>query len=79
MAEPARSPIEPLEEELPLDPDAVDRAYRYHRAQRRARIERSRRRRHATLRFVVVFVVLLALAITLAITIWREIGRLFGI
>jgi hypothetical protein len=77
VAEPART--EPLEEELPLDPDAVERAYRFHRAQRRARIERSRRRKEAGLRFVVVFTLLLALSVAIAITIWREVQRLFGI
>ena len=78
--EPARLPQAlPAEEEPPLDPDAVARAYRYHRAQRRARIERRRRSRHATLRFVVVFGVLLAAAIALAIVLWHEVQRLFGI
>ena len=75
MAEPARKqPAAP-----PLDPGAVERAYRLERARRRARLERSRRSREASLRFAVALVVLLGLALVLALAAWREIQRLFGL
>jgi len=69
----------PSGEGPPVDPDAVDRAYRLHRARRRARLERRRATKRASLRFWVVLVVLLAASVFLAVTIWREVERLFGL
>ncbi len=63
----------------PYDPIAVDRAYLQERARRRARIERLRARRHASVRFWIVLVLLMAASIVLIVTIWREIERLFGL
>lgn len=63
----------------PIDPHAVRRAYRLHRARRRARIEHRRRTRLAGLRFWLVFLLLLASCIIIAVTISREIEKLFGI
>jgi len=79
MVEPATR--QPAGEDAPptFDPVAVDRAYLHERARRRARIERSRARRRAGLRFWFVFLVLLAASIGLTVTIWREIERLFGL
>ena len=77
MAEPAW--IEPEDEELPLDPHAVDRAYRLERAKRHAREERVRERRMAALRFAAVVVVLLVTCVFLSLTVWQEIQRLFGL
>ena len=89
MAEPATP--RPLHEETagenapppydppPYEPGAIDRAYLQERARRRARIERSRARRHASVRFWIVLLVLLAASIVLIVTIWREIERLFGL
>ncbi len=84
MAEPATP--RPLHEQAaeveappPYDPIAIDRAYLQERARRRARVERSRARRRASVRFWVVLVVLLAASIVLIVTIWREIERLFGL
>jgi hypothetical protein len=37
----------------PVDPTAIDRAYRLERAKRRARVERQRARRRAAIRFFV--------------------------
>ena len=74
MAAPARRPAEP-----PVDPAAVDRAYRVERARRRAKTERERARRRANVRFAVTMLVLLALAVVVAGGAWREIERLFGI
>jgi len=83
MAEPAipRALQEVAGDEAPppFDPVAVDRAYLHERARRRARIERSRARRRAGLRFWFVLLVLLAVSVVLIVTIWREIERLFGL
>lgn len=62
-----------------LDPEAVRRSYRVHRARRRARVEHHRRSRRAGARFWLVLLVLVAACIVLAMTTWREIGRLFGL
>jgi hypothetical protein len=79
MAEPARR--EAVGDEAPpaYDPLAVDRAYLQERARRRARLERQRATRRASLRFWFVLLVLLAASVLLSLTIWREIERLFGL
>ena len=67
-------------EEAPeLDPYAVDRAYRLHRARRQARLDRQQARRNAHLRFFVVILVLVGLSGFIALTVWREIEQLFGL
>jgi hypothetical protein len=69
-----------LDDEPPsVDPDAIRRAYRAHRARRAARIEHRRRTRWAGARFWVVLILLVAGVAALATTTWREIGRLFGL
>jgi len=78
MAEPARRAIA-ASEDPPVDPAAVEHAYRLYRAKRRARIERSRERARARLRFLVAVVVLIALALVLMLTLWREIQHVFGL
>ncbi len=78
MAQPARR-IPPAAESPPIDPDAVRRAYRFERAKRRARVERSRERRLANLRFALVLLGLLALTIFLSLTILEQVQRLFGL
>ena len=78
MAEPAtRSPAG--DDAPPFDPVAVDRAYLQERARRRARIERSRARKRAGLRFWLVLVGLIAVSAVLILTVWREVERLFGL
>jgi anti-sigma-K factor RskA len=67
------------EEEVPLDPEAVSRAYRFHRASRRARKQRHRERRWASLRFWIVLALALAAAIFLASQTLGEIERVFGL
>ena len=62
-----------------VDPDAIRRAYRSHRARRAARIEHRRRTRWAGARYWVVLILLIAGVVVLATTTWREIGRLFGL
>jgi hypothetical protein len=78
MAEPARRP-NAVEDPPPVDPRAVDRAYRFHRARRRAREERIRERGLARLRFWVILISLLVLTAYLSLVAWREIQRLFGL
>jgi hypothetical protein len=62
-----------------FDPIAVDRAYLQERARRRARIERSRAQRRASMRFWLVVLGLLAVGVLLTLTTWREVERLFGL
>ena len=78
MAEPARR-HDAVEDPPPHDPAAIDRAYRFHRARRRAREERMRERGLARLRFWVVLLTLLVLASYLSLVVWRQIERLFGL
>jgi hypothetical protein len=78
MAEPARRP-NAVEDPPPVDPRAVDRAYRFHRARRRAREDRMRERGLARLRFWVILLSLLILTAYLSLVAWREIQRLFGL
>jgi hypothetical protein len=77
MAQPARRQEHP--EAPPVDPYAIQRAYRRERARRRARIDRRREQRLAGLRFVAVLAALFALSVFLTLTVWQEIQRLFGL
>jgi hypothetical protein len=79
MAEPATRHKAGENLSAPFDPVAVDRAYLQERARRRARNERTRARRRASVRFWLVVLVLLAASVVLTVTIWREIERLFGL
>ena len=63
----------------PLDPQAVERSYRLHRARRRARVERHRQKRLAGLRFWLVVLVLVGASLALAVLIVDEVQRLFGV
>jgi hypothetical protein len=76
VAQPARRSAR---ETPPLDPSAVQRAYRHERAKRRARHERDRAHRRAGLRFLGVLLVLLGMAVALGLTAWQQIERLFGL
>jgi hypothetical protein len=78
MAEPARR-RHAVEDPPPVDPSAVDRAYRVHRARRHAREERLRERSLARLRFWAVLLTLLVIAAYLALVVWRQIEQLFGL
>jgi hypothetical protein len=78
VAEPARS-RQPVSDPPPIDPSAINRAYRRERAKRRARIEHRQRAKHASLRFWVVLWVLLFASVILALTIWAQIQQLFGL
>lgn len=77
MAQPARRIADP--EDPPVDPEAVDRAYHYHRARRNAKLRRKREQSHANLRFMVVLAILFAIGIALVLTIWHEVQKVFGL
>ena len=78
MAQPARRVAVP-KDDPPVDPEAIDRAYHYHRARRNARVRRNREKARARLRFLVTFAVLAGLAVFLMLTIWREVQKVFGL
>ncbi len=78
MAQPARR-VTPVQDEPPIDPEAIERAYWVHRARRRMKVERRRERSQARLRFFVVVFLLVAGAIALLLTLWHEIQSVFGL
>jgi hypothetical protein len=78
MAEPARRSVAPADDP-PLNPLAVEQAYRHHRARRRARAEWRREQARARLRFLIATVTLTACALALIVVLWREIQQLFGL
>jgi len=67
------------QEAPPLDPGAIERAYRFHRARRAARERRHRERRWASFRFWIVLALVLAVATLLAARTLGEIERVFGL
>jgi hypothetical protein len=67
------------EGEPPLDPEAVPRAYRHHRARRAAKVKRHREKRWAGVRFWFVVVLVLVVAVVLATRTLGEIERVFGL
>ena len=81
MAARARDRAEREEAALdpPIDPTAVDDAYRLARARRRARERHERATRWASVRFWFVLAVLVAASVLLAVTFWREVQQLFGL
>jgi len=81
VAESAPTSLETSEPEdaPPLDPGAIPRAYRFHRARRAARERRRREKRWAGVRFWVVLVVVVAATTYLAVRTLGEIERVFGL
>jgi hypothetical protein len=81
VAQPAHTTPPPvaLEEEPPLDPDAVSRAYRHHRARRAAKQKRHREKRWAGVRFWVVLALVVVVTGVLAARTLGEIERVFGL
>ncbi len=74
MASPARQI-----EQAPVDPKMVELRYRYHRAQRQARVRQREENRLAQYRFYIAMAVLVALALGFVLGTWHEIQRLFGL
>ena len=66
-------------EDVPTEPSTVELRYRYHRAQRQARIRRREENRLARYRFYIAMTVLLAIAVTFVLGAWHEIQHLFGL
>jgi hypothetical protein len=67
------------EEEPPLDPEAIDRAYRLHRARRAARERWHREKRWAGFRFWLVLVLVLVATVLVAARTLGELERVFGL
>jgi hypothetical protein len=78
MAEPAQRQRR-RSEAPPLDPTAINRAYRFYRAKRHAKFEHRRASRMADLRFWAFLGLLVLACLVLAVTVWDEISRLFGL
>jgi hypothetical protein len=72
------SPV-PQDDDVPVDPSAIELRYRYHRARRRARVRARQESRLAHYRFYILMAVLLALAVGFLVLAWHEIQRLFGL
>jgi hypothetical protein len=66
-------------DDAPTDPSVVELRYRYHRAQRQARVARRQESRLAKYRFYITLLVLTAIAIGFVVGSWHEIQRLFGL
>jgi anti-sigma-K factor RskA len=77
--EPTTLPADDHEEEPPLDPGAVERAYRLHRARRAARERRHRERRWAGFRFWLVLALVVVATVLVAARTLGEIERVFGL
>ena len=67
------------EDAPPLDPAAIERAYRRERARRRARVAHREDARSSNARFWVVLAVLAFLAVVFALIAWHEVQTTFGI
>jgi hypothetical protein len=73
------TPSAARDEAPPLDPYAVERAYRLHRARRAARERYLRERQTASVRFWFVLAIVLVVAAFLAARTLGEIEHLFGL
>jgi hypothetical protein len=67
------------DDDPPLDPDAISRNYRWHRARREAKAKRHREKRWAGVRFWLVLAVVVLVAGVLAARTLGEIERVFGL
>lgn len=78
-AAPEEARVLDAEEEPPLDPEAIERNYRFHRARRAAREQRHREKRWAGFRFWLVLTLVLVVVVLLAARTLGEIERVFGL
>jgi hypothetical protein len=76
MAQPARRQAEDVPD---VDPGTVDRAYRYYRERRHAKVRHTREQKRAQLRFWLVLLLLTGLAVYLILLVWSQIEQLFGL
>lgn len=67
------------DDDPPLDPDAISRNYRLHRARRAAKAKRHREKRWAGVRFWLVLALVILVAGVLAARTLGEIERVFGL
>ena len=74
-----RPPENSAVEEPPLDPHAVSRAYRHHRARRAAKKRRHREKRWAGVRFWLVLALVVIVTGVIATRTLGEIERVFGL
>jgi hypothetical protein len=81
VAQPAQtsSPSRAGDDDPPLDPDAISRNYRVHRARRAAKARRHRERRWAGVRFWFVLALVVVVAGLIAARTLGEIERVFGL
>jgi hypothetical protein len=81
VAQPAQTPVPPRagDDDPPLDPDAISRNYRVHRARRAAKARRHRERRRAGIRFWFVLALVVVVAGLIAARTLGEIERVFGL
>ena len=81
MAQPAQTTPTPhlRDDDPPLDPDAVSRNYRLHRARRAAKQKRHREKRWAGVRFWFVLALVVVVVVVLAARTLGEIERVFGL
>lgn len=81
MAQPAQStpPADSSVEEPPLDPEAVSRSYRQHRARRAAKKRFHREKRWAGVRFWLVLALVVIVTGVIATRTLGEIERVFGL
>ena len=77
MAQPV--PRQEYDDEVPIDPSAIELRYRYHRALRHARVLRREESRLAGYRFYIALVVLMGISVAFVVGSWHEIQRLFGL
>ena len=71
--------VSETEDEPPLDPGAIERAYRLHRARRAERDRWQRERRWAGFRFWLVLILVLTVTVLLAARVLGEFERVFGL
>jgi hypothetical protein len=81
VAQPAQTSASPpvRDDDPPLDPDAISRNYRRHRARRAAKAKRHREKRWAGVRFWLVLALVVVVAGVLAARTLGEIERVFGL
>jgi anti-sigma-K factor RskA len=81
VAQPARTTPDPpaREDDAPLDPEAISRNYRFHRARRAAKQKRRREKRWAGVRFWLVLALVVVVTGVLAARTLGEIERVFGL
>jgi len=81
VAQPAQTTPSPRvrDDDPPLDPEAVSRNYRFHRARRAAKAKRHREKRWAGVRFWLVLALVVVVTGVLAARTLGEIERVFGL